>query len=236
MRQLFSPLPLVSRQSVHLHLVWRSSCEMLHVPRRLTLQQLASGILAVFTACFHTLSVPPNECWPSVLHVARPSPSLSLISFDPSFLKEMYPFHASPDSCRPVAERAVLNPTFLVAFVLCFCLPRVTVSCASANSSLPSLDLRRLKLVHLRHPLPKLPLELVCLLAAAGLPLIFLDAPKFQQLLWWYPLFPGVAGCLWLFVVVRAQQCLSSAIVLISAARFRMQTHRDSSVRDGLFP
>ncbi|GJP47444.1 hypothetical protein CLOM_g6630 [Closterium sp. NIES-68] len=36
---------------------------------------------------------------------------------------------------------------------------------------------------------------------AAGLPLIFLDAPKFHRLKWWYPLFPGLVGCLWLFLV-----------------------------------
>ncbi|KAL2649396.1 hypothetical protein R1flu_017524 [Riccia fluitans] len=43
---------------------------------------------------------------------------------------------------------------------------------------------------------------------AAGLPLIMIDAPKFHQLRWWYVLFPGVVGCLFLFLVQEAVQWL----------------------------
>ncbi|KAG6543146.1 hypothetical protein Mapa_015395 [Marchantia paleacea] len=43
---------------------------------------------------------------------------------------------------------------------------------------------------------------------AAGLPLIMIDAPKFHQLRWWYVLFPGVVGCLFLFLLQEAVQWL----------------------------
>eukprot|EP00897_Mesotaenium_endlicherianum_P003062 jgi/Mesen1/2784/ME000170S01891 len=36
---------------------------------------------------------------------------------------------------------------------------------------------------------------------AAGLPLIFIDGPKFQHLKWWYVLFPGLLGCAYLFLL-----------------------------------
>lgn len=31
---------------------------------------------------------------------------------------------------------------------------------------------------------------------AAGLPILFIDGPKFQHLQWWYSIFPGAAGCI----------------------------------------
>ncbi|CAI5496520.1 unnamed protein product [Closterium sp. Naga37s-1] len=48
---------------------------------------------------------------------------------------------------------------------------------------------------------------------AAGLPLIFLDAPKFHRLKWWYPLFPGLVGCLWLFLVQEGILFLKEKVV-----------------------
>lgn len=38
--------------------------------------------------------------------------------------------------------------------------------------------------------------------AAASLPLLFIDGPKFHHLKFWYALFPGVAGCLVLCLIV----------------------------------
>ncbi|KAJ7518721.1 hypothetical protein O6H91_20G004900 [Diphasiastrum complanatum] len=43
---------------------------------------------------------------------------------------------------------------------------------------------------------------------AAGLPLLFIDAPKFHHLKWWYTFFPGAIGCLLLFLVQAGVEIL----------------------------
>lgn len=40
---------------------------------------------------------------------------------------------------------------------------------------------------------------------AAGLPLIFIDVPKWHALKWWYIIFPGFLGCLYLYLLVMLQ-------------------------------
>lgn len=47
---------------------------------------------------------------------------------------------------------------------------------------------------------------------AAGLPLLFIDAPKFQHLRWWYVLFPGVFGCAYLFLLAQIVQLLKENV------------------------
>eukprot|EP01018_Ginkgo_biloba_P016998 Gb_31772 [translate_table: standard] len=37
---------------------------------------------------------------------------------------------------------------------------------------------------------------------AAGMPLLFIDVPRFQHLQWWYSIFPGAAGCVLLCLMV----------------------------------
>ncbi|XP_002967623.2 transmembrane protein DDB_G0273707/DDB_G0273361 [Selaginella moellendorffii] len=43
---------------------------------------------------------------------------------------------------------------------------------------------------------------------AAGLPLLFIDGPKFHHLQWWYILFPSTLGCLLLIVMQEAVKFL----------------------------
>jgi len=39
--------------------------------------------------------------------------------------------------------------------------------------------------------------------AAASMPLLFIDGPKFHHLNFWYALYPGAAACILLSLVVR---------------------------------
>ncbi|GLJ45275.1 hypothetical protein SUGI_0952910 [Cryptomeria japonica] len=45
---------------------------------------------------------------------------------------------------------------------------------------------------------------------AAGLPLLLIDAPKFQHLHWWYSIFPGAAGCILLCLLQEVVTFLKS--------------------------
>ena len=65
-------------------------------------------------------------------------------------------------------------------------------------------------------------------LPAAGLPLLFIDVPKFQKLQWWYIIFPSAVGCALLCLLVMPSFLFfqTSICVYIHAYIYRcLHTH-----------